>query len=97
MTRWMRFRLWVARRALKGTQWIVASADAAEALQTDLWELYAYCEQSGGLAEPRRIKAKRRILTELAHLDRVAARLEVREALGLPAYEDEDDDRPFDS
>lgn len=69
-----RTRVDIATRLLRGTPCSVARTKELRAIQQNAIELENYVETSGGLQEPRRIRAYRVILRRSLDISRSAAR-----------------------
>ena len=72
-----RFRVWLAQMLTKGTDCCVARSNDVSSLQSRVNDLARYVDESGGLQDPRRIRAYRRVLRivgDIRHdLDDIAA------------------------
>lgn len=75
MTRWQRFRIVIAEWVLAGTGYSVAEEAEVDAVRTNIWGLAEYVRNSGGLRDPRRISAYRKITRKIETLDNHAGRI----------------------
>jgi hypothetical protein len=59
---WARFKVWLARRLCRNTACGVVRVGPTIVMLDTVYRLHQYVQRSGGLQDPRRIKAYREIL-----------------------------------
>lgn len=77
MNWWMRLRLWFGRLVLKGTGCVPVRRAEIEEVEKLSQQLLLYADSSGGLNDPRRIRARDKIMAYASLLNVRAERLEV--------------------
>lgn len=75
MSRWIRFRLWLAQYLLRNTAYEVVAQDEVTLLARGMVRLVRYVNTSGGLCDPRRIMARKKIIRLVQDMDQSLVRL----------------------
>lgn len=76
--RWVRFKVWLALKLLKGSACTVARREHVEIMRWQAFHLGQYVQHSGGLQDPRRIRAYRIVLRAAASLVYLAKNIEAQ-------------------
>lgn len=71
-----RFRVWLARLLLRSTGCLVARAVPVAELQYLASDVARYIRMSGGLQDPRRIRAYRTLLRRSENISRAAGEIQ---------------------